>query len=111
MMMGIGTPRSQSRIPRPMGLSFQPTCPRCPVLRVEFARLRGSGQPLRIESTPRPCRTDLPAATVAGAFVGGEGVEQLSERLPEASTVRLAAVRKRALSLAKASSIGFKSGL
>jgi hypothetical protein len=48
---------------------------------------------------------------VAGAFVGGEGVEQLSERLPEASTVRLAAVRKRALSLAKARSIGFKSGL
>jgi hypothetical protein len=27
MMMGIGTPSSQSRIPRPMELSFQPVIP------------------------------------------------------------------------------------
>ena len=31
MMMGIGTPSSQSRIPRPMGLSFQPTFPGCTI--------------------------------------------------------------------------------
>ena len=43
---------------------------------------------------------------VVGAFGGGEGVVRQS-----ASTVRVAAARSSALSLAKASSIGFRSGL
>jgi hypothetical protein len=55
MMIGIGTPRSQSRIPRPMGLSFQPTFLGCTIAdaRVLFPS-RGSGQTLRIESSTEP---------------------------------------------------------
>jgi hypothetical protein len=47
---------------------------------------------------------------VVGAFVGGEGVEELADGCHNASTERAAAWRKSALSLAKASSIGSRSG-
>jgi hypothetical protein len=49
-----------------MGLSFQPTFPRCPSLTVEFAPLQGSGQGLRIESSIEPTQIRFlgPAAGV-----------------------------------------------
>jgi hypothetical protein len=53
MMIGIGTPRSQSRIPRPMELSFQPTVSDCPFPTGLSAR--GNGKP---SATPGlPCLT------------------------------------------------------
>jgi hypothetical protein len=60
MIIGIGTPRSQSSIPRPTGLSFQPTFPRfrLPSLTVEFGSLRGSPRagrsPLIMDASPLP---------------------------------------------------------
>jgi hypothetical protein len=48
---------------------------------------------------------------VVGAFGWGEGVEARPIVRQRASTVRRAAVLSRVLSLAKACSIGFRSGL
>ena len=48
---------------------------------------------------------------VVGAFGGAEGVEELADGVPEHLDGSAAALLSRALSLAKACSIGFRSGL
>ena len=64
MMMGIGTPRSQSRIPRPMGLSFQPTF-LVPIAGGRVLFPPGQRASLRIESSTESTqnRSDRRSAT------------------------------------------------
>jgi hypothetical protein len=57
-MIGIGTPRSQSRMPRPMALSFQPAFPRMYIAhgRVWFPRAAGSLARSECRTEPRRTR-------------------------------------------------------
>jgi hypothetical protein len=47
---------------------------------------------------------------IVGALVGGDGLENLADPIPESRIDRSAALRRRALSLAKSCSIGLRSG-
>jgi hypothetical protein len=67
MMIGIGTPRSQSTIPRPMGLSFQPTFPRCIIADARVLFLSGApGKPCASKAAPSPRRIDLSGPATGG---------------------------------------------
>jgi hypothetical protein len=53
-MIGIGTPKSQSRMPRPMALSFQPPFSKMYIARGRVWFPRGSRKPCASQAAPSP---------------------------------------------------------
>ena len=74
MMIGIGTPSSQSRMPRPMGVSFPPKFLGRTSRTIGFGSFRGSGQAWRIECSAELTLTVL--ALLKGKFDESEDREK-----------------------------------